>query len=110
MFARSIGGQLAVGVLGAGLSSALLRGGPVASDAADRLLGPEHGAGLDPDVLRSLAASLQAGLGMVFWAIAGIGIVAAVVSLFFPDLPVARSAAEAEVAQPAEMSTLPPEA
>jgi len=111
MFARTIGGTLAVGVLGAVLSSALLRAGSVASDAADRLLGPEHGAGLDPDVLRGLAASLQAGLGTVFWAIAGIAIVAAVISLFFPDLPVgARSAAEAEVAQPAEMSTLPPEA
>jgi EmrB/QacA subfamily drug resistance transporter len=111
MFARTIGGTLAVGALGAVLSSALLRGGSLASDAADRLLGPEHGAGLDPGVLRDLAASLQAGLGMVFWAIAGIAIVAAVISLFFPDLPVgARSADEAEVAQPAEMSTLPPEA
>jgi EmrB/QacA subfamily drug resistance transporter len=110
MFARTIGGTLAVGVLGAVLSSALLRGGSVTSDAADRLLGPEHGAGLDPDVLSGLAASLQAGLGMVFWAIAGIGIVAAVISLFFPDLPVAARSDQAEVPQPAEMSTLPPEA
>jgi hypothetical protein len=111
MFARTIGGTLAVGVLGAVLSSALLRGGSVASDAADRLLGPEHGAGLDPDLLRGLAASLQAGLGTVFWAIAGISIAAAVISVFFPDVPVgARSAEDADVAQPAEMSTLPPEA
>src|SRR5437660_3559 len=86
-------------------------GGSVASDAADRLLGPEHGAGLDPDVLRGLAASLQAGLGTVFWAIAGISIAAAVISLFFPHLPVgARSADASNIAQPAEMSTLPPEA
>ena len=111
MFARTIGGTLAVGALGAVLSSALLRGGSVASDAADRLLGPEHGAGLDPDVLRGLAASLQAGLGTVFWAIAGISIAAAVISLFFPHLPVGvRSADDSDVAQPAEMSTLPPEA
>src|SRR5438067_3162081 len=58
MFARTIGGTLAVGALGAILSAALLRGGSVASDAADRLLGPEHGAGLDPDLRRWLAARL----------------------------------------------------
>ncbi|MFL5311825.1 MAG: hypothetical protein ACJ79H_15425, partial [Myxococcales bacterium] len=62
------------------------------------------------DVLRGLAASLQAGLGTVFWAIAGIAIVAAVISLFFPDLLVGARSDQAEVAQPAEMSTLPPEA
>ena len=111
MFARTIGGTLAVGVLGAMLSSALLRDGSVPPDAADRLLGPEHGAGLDPAVIRSLAFSLQAGLGTVFWAIAGISIAAAAVALFFPDLPVGTPSRDhADIGQPAGMSTLPPEA
>ena len=111
MFARTIGGTLAVGVLGAMLSSALLRDGSVPPDAADRLLGPEHGAGLDPAVVRSLAVSLQAGLGTVFWAIAAISIAAAAVALFFPDLPVGTPSSDhADIGQPAGMSTLPPEA
>jgi EmrB/QacA subfamily drug resistance transporter len=110
MFARTIGGTLAVGVLGAVLSAALLRGGALAADAADRLLGPERGAGIDPEVLRGLSASLQAGLGTVFWAIAGISIAAAATSLLFPHIPLGVRSDEADVAQPAEMSTLPPEA
>src|SRR5256885_10833358 len=50
MFARTIGGTLAVGVLGAALSAAVLRDGPLPPAAADRLLGPEHGAGPAPAV------------------------------------------------------------
>jgi EmrB/QacA subfamily drug resistance transporter len=114
MFARTIGGTLAVGVLGAVLSSALLQDRSVPAGAADRLLGPEHGVGLDPDVVRALAASLEGGLETVFWSIAGIALAAAVTSLFFPRLPVATGSAEpanvGQVTQPAEMSTVPPEA
>jgi hypothetical protein len=40
-------------------------------------------------VLRALSASLQSGLGVVFWAIAGIALVAAATSLLFPHVPVA---------------------
>jgi EmrB/QacA subfamily drug resistance transporter len=111
MFARTIGGTLAVGALGGVLSAALLRDGSLPEGAADRVLGPEHGAGLDPAVVRALAASLQGGLETVFWAIAGISIAAAVTSLFFPHLAVSGpSRDQTDVGQPAEMSTLPPEA
>src|SRR3989441_1237334 len=59
MFARTIGGTLAVGVLGGILSAAVLRDGTLPPGAADRLLGPEHGAGLDPAGVASLSASPQ---------------------------------------------------
>src|SRR5947207_2451669 len=88
MFARTIGGTLAVGALGAILSAALLRDGSLPQGAADRLPGPEHGAGLAPTVVHALANSLQGGLETVFWAIAGISIVAAITSLFFPRLAI----------------------
>src|SRR6267142_803709 len=111
MFARTIGGTLAVGVLGAILSAALLRDGSLPPDAADQLLGPAHGAGLDPAVVRSLSVALQAGLGTVFWVIAAISVAAAATSIFFPHLPVGAGTPDrGDIAQPAEMSTLPPEA
>jgi EmrB/QacA subfamily drug resistance transporter len=111
MFARTIGGTLAVGILGAILSAAVLRDATLPAGAADRLLGPEHGAGLDPAIVASLSASLQSGLTTVFWAIAGIALAAAVTSLFFPQIPIGKAPeGRAEVAQPAQMSALPPEA
>src|SRR5262249_51875299 len=55
MFARTIGGTLAVGMLGALLTAALLSDSTIPPDAADQLLGPAHGAGLDLAVIRSLA-------------------------------------------------------
>jgi len=87
MFARTIGGTLAVGVLGALLASALSSDPSVPADAADRLLGPEHGSGLDPSIVGALSAALQSGLATVFWLIAAIAIAAAAISLLFPDLP-----------------------
>jgi hypothetical protein len=58
-----------------------------------------------------LSVALQAGLGTVFWTIAGISLAAAAASLFFPYLPIRPSSAQqAHVAQPAEMTTVPPEA
>jgi len=111
MFARTIGGTLAVGVLGGILSAAVLRDGTLPPGAADRLLGPEHGAGLDPAVVSSLSASLQAGLGTVFWAIAGISVAAAITSLFFPRIRIGKAPEQSpDTAQPAQLSALPPEA
>jgi len=90
MFARTIGGTLAVGILGGVLSSALSRDPSIPPDAADRLLGPEHGAGLDRAVLGALSVSLESGLTTVFWLIAGIAAAAAAISLLFPELPAGR--------------------
>ena len=79
-------------------------------EAADQLLGPLHGKGLDPAVLRALSASLQSGLGVVFWVIAGIALAAAATSLAFPNLSVAGGQPEqAAVGEPAGMTAVPPE-
>ena len=110
MFARTIGGTLAVGALGGILTATLLSNGSVPTEAADQLLGPAHGAGLDPAVLRALSASLQSGLGVVFWVIAGIAVAAAATSLLFPQVPVTSQPAQPGLApEPAGMTTLPPE-
>jgi EmrB/QacA subfamily drug resistance transporter len=111
MFARTIGGTLAVGVLGAVLSSALLRDGSVPEGAADQLLGPTHGAGLDAVIARALSASLETGLTTVFWAIAAISIASAVSSAVFPRIPLAAPAPHhPEIGEPAEMTGVPPDA
>ncbi|HYV66125.1 MAG TPA: MDR family MFS transporter [Myxococcales bacterium] len=88
MFARTIGGTLAVGILGGVLSSALSRDRSIPADAADLLLGPGHGAGLPQSVLGALSLSLESGLETVFWLIAAIAAAAAAISLLFPELPV----------------------
>jgi hypothetical protein len=109
MFARTIGGTLAVGVLGGILGAALRQDASIPEGAADRLLGPGHGEGLDSSVLGALSASLQSGLGIIFWTIAGIALAAAAISLVFPDIPViGLGTVRSEVGQPAEM-TVPPE-
>src|SRR5436305_6599570 len=88
MFARTIGGTLAVGVLGGILGAALRRDESIPEGAADRLLGPGHGEGLGSSVLEALSASLQSGLGIIFWTIAGIALAACALRLLFPYLPV----------------------
>jgi EmrB/QacA subfamily drug resistance transporter len=107
MFARTIGGTLAVGALGGILAATLLANASIPEGAAGQLLGPAHGAGLDSAVVRSLTASLQSGLGMVFWVIAGVAALAAAASLAFPHLPVNEPSGGGE---PAGMAALPPDA
>src|SRR2546430_11454055 len=57
MFARTIGGTLAVGVLGALPTTSLMRDRSIPPGAADQLLGPAHGAGLEAAGIQSLAGS-----------------------------------------------------
>src|SRR5260221_2103624 len=109
MFARTIGGALAVGALGGILAASLLSDASIPAEAADQLLGPGHGAGMDPSVLRALTVSLQSGLGVVFWVIAAIALAAAASSLAFPDLPISPEPSTA-AAEPAGLSVVPPEA
>src|SRR5437868_522800 len=77
MFARTIGGTLAVGILGGILGAALRSDESIPEGAADQLLGPGHGEGLASSVMEALSISLQSGLGIIFWAIAGIALAAA---------------------------------
>lgn len=86
MFFRTIGGTLAVGVLGGVLAHALTAAG-ASGEVADKLLGPERTL-LPPAVLASLSGTLQGALGVVFWSIAVIALAAFAISLLFPRLAV----------------------
>ena len=82
MFFRSIGGALAVGMLGAVMARILA--GRVPEDVLDALLGPMHGRGLDPATLSGLGATLHEGMAPIFHVLAGISVLGAVSALFFP--------------------------
>jgi EmrB/QacA subfamily drug resistance transporter len=87
MFFRTMGGTLAVGILG-GILAAGLAGGSATPEQVEQLLGPERSL-LAPELLRSLAGSLQDGLSRLFWLGAAIAAAAALVGLLFPRLEVA---------------------
>jgi EmrB/QacA subfamily drug resistance transporter len=89
MFFRTIGGTLAVGILGGVLAAALVASGAPA-ETIDRMLGPERAA-LDPAVVRSVSAALQAGMTRMFWTICAITFAAFATSLAFPRLHVGIS-------------------
>jgi MFS family permease len=88
MFFRTIGGTLSVGVLGSILTRALARDASVPADAANALLGPEHGRTLSPTTLHALASVLASAMHSVFWVIAAIAVGAFAVSWLFPSVQV----------------------
>lgn len=88
MFFRTIGGTLAVGVMGGVLAASLGADPAIPEGAASRLLGPTHGEGLAPEVLRTLHDGLQSGLGVIFWLIAACAVGAFLASLAFPFITV----------------------
>jgi len=87
LFARTMGGTLAVGALGGLLTRALLSDPSIPLHAADELLGPHHGAGLDPAVIDRLGGALAGGLETVFWVTFALAAVALVVGVLFPHVP-----------------------
>ncbi len=93
MFFRTIGGAVAVGVMGGVIVAALGQDAGLPKDAASRALSREGMSALGPDVMRRIAGLLDAGLGTVFWMIAGLGVTAFVAALFYPDVPLAAGAA-----------------
>ena len=94
MFSRSIGGTLAVGVLGAVLGAALAASG-APPGAVDRLLGPER-AFLPPGLVRSLSGALQGGMEGIFGAVAVIAFAGLAVSFLFPAIRIAPRATTAD--------------
>ncbi|HEX8824774.1 MAG TPA: MDR family MFS transporter [Archangium sp.] len=86
MFFRTIGGALGVGLMGGVLVSQLLKDPNVPLAAANELLGPEHGRGLPPDVLKTLSGALSSGLTINFWIICAATVAAFAAGLFFPKL------------------------
>ncbi len=103
MFFRTIGGALAVGVMGGVLNASLARDPSIPAEAASRLLSPEGIRGMDPALAERLGHALTIGLDKVFWIIAGLGIAGFLVTLWFPKLPLGSSpgAAPARDAPPA---------
>lgn len=85
LFFRTIGGAVAVGALGALLARRL--SGVVSESQLRQMLGPEHGAGVDPAVLHAAGAHLAAGMASLFGVIALLGALAALTGPFFPALP-----------------------
>jgi len=95
MFFRTIGGAIAVGVLGAVLARSLA--GRVPESVLDSLLGPEHGRGLAAELVRGYRGEMQAGMGPLFHVIAAIGIAGALVSMFYPHVLVSEEGREEAV-------------
>jgi hypothetical protein len=102
MFFRTIGGTLAVGLLG-GVLTAKLAGSGAPADVVDRMLGPERLA-LDPAALAGVAAALQSGLGLVFWVVCAVALGAAAASFLFPRVPVSAGQGAGPRDQPAPPS------
>ncbi len=93
MFFRTIGGTLAVGILGGVLAHAL-SGAGMQSDSVEKLLGPAR-ATLDPALVARVAGALQSSMTIVFWAITAIALAAFVAVLRFPLVEIAPRAASA---------------
>lgn len=93
LFFRTIGGTLAVGILGGVLASALVGAG-ARPEIVEKLLGPERST-LDPAVVASVAGALQGAMGTVFGAGAAIAAAAFAVALAFPRVAIAAAPADA---------------
>jgi len=95
LFFRSVGGALGLGAAG-GILIAAISGIPgVPRNAADKLLGPDHGASLGPELLAKLSGALAHGLTTVFWFVFALAAAAFVLSLLFPRVvPVSETPAD----------------
>lgn len=86
MFSRTIGGTLAVGVLGAALARIVGAEADVSPEVMQELL--VHGGAVASADSARLSVALGHGIEVVFEAIAVLGVAGAVVALFFPALRV----------------------
>ncbi len=98
MFFRTIGGALTVGVMGGVLNAAIAGDPTIPPAATSQILSREGLKTIDPAVLARLGGVLGGALGTVFWIVAGMGVIAFLVSLRFPKtLPEPGPAAEISV-------------
>ncbi len=86
LFARTIGGALAVGVTGGVIAAALSADPSIPAEAVNRMLGSERGASLDPTLLDHVGAALRHGMDRVLVIIAALAAIAFLVSLRFPHV------------------------
>jgi len=84
MFFRTIGGTVGIGLMGGVLVSRLTQDLAVPIEAANSLLGPEHGRSLSAEVLKVLASGLESGLSTNFWIMFAFAWAAFLCALFFP--------------------------
>jgi EmrB/QacA subfamily drug resistance transporter len=84
MFFRTIGGVLGVGIMGGVMVSQLMKDPSIPISAANALLGPEHGHGVSPEILKTLSGALGTGLTVNFWLICAFSVAAFTAGLFFP--------------------------
>lgn len=93
MFCRTIGGTLAVGILGALLARVVSSEANVGPEVMQSLLvHGSHSEAAGASALSSadaaLAAAIGHGLGLVFWVTAGVGVLGAIAGAFFPTVAV----------------------
>lgn len=86
LFSRSIGGTIAVGVMGAILAKALGRDPSLPLGIANVLIGPSHGEGVKTELLEKLSHVMDWGLYRIFFCSAGVAFFALLIGLFFPDI------------------------
>lgn len=86
LFSRTMGGTIAVGVMGAVLARALLRDPSLPASVANDLIGPSHGRNVPLDLLARLAEVMEFGLTRIFFYSAGIACLALLFGLFFPKV------------------------
>jgi EmrB/QacA subfamily drug resistance transporter len=89
LFFRTIGGTLAVGILG-GLLAHALAGAGASRELVQRMLSPER-TGIDPATLASLGGALQAGMSRIFWIVAVIAVAALGAAMVFPRVAVSHA-------------------
>jgi EmrB/QacA subfamily drug resistance transporter len=94
LFFRTIGGTVAVGVMGAILSRSLAMDPLLGANVANDLLGPLQGKNLNEDDLLRLSVAMDYGLYRIFFASAAIAFVALIFGLFFPKVQRADLAVE----------------
>lgn len=86
LFFRTIGGTIAVGMMGAILAKALGRDPSIPVGLANQLIGPLHGEGVRLELLDKLSSVMDWGLYRIFFCSAGVAFFALLFGLFFPDI------------------------
>jgi EmrB/QacA subfamily drug resistance transporter len=86
LFFRTIGGTIAVGMMGAILAKALMLDSSLPLGLANELIGPTHGEGVSPELLNKLSTVMDWGLYRIFFCAAGVALLALFFGLFFPDI------------------------
>ncbi len=92
MFFRTIGGAVAVGILGALLAHALA--GRVPEPVLDALLGPDHGRTLGGEVAR-YRGEMRDGMSPIFHVLAVMSVIGAALGMLFPRVHVGEPPEEA---------------